>query len=139
MAFLPRSHIFYTRFANAHRTVDHCRWAVLPRYTVNGNEDNRDLRIKFMIGDINEDEFKKKIQQREKARQRKTEFRQVLEMYMNVLSDLFQGFVMDKNCSDFAESLSELRRHFNTTMTTVSNRYSKCAIPFTLGENFDMI
>ena len=139
LGFLPRAHIFYNRFANAHRTVDHCRWVVAPRYTVNGNQDNRDLRIKFMIGDINEEEFKKKIQQREKARQRKGEFLQVLEMYMNVLSDLFQGFVADKNCSDFAESLDELRRHFNTTMGAVSERYSKCAIPFKLGENFEML
>lgn len=139
LSFLPRAHIFYTRFANAHRTVDHVRWVVVPRYTVNAAQDNRDLRIKFMIGDINEDEFKKKIQQREKARQRKGEFHQVLEMYTTVLSDLFQSFVADRNCSDFAEALDELRRHFNTTMTSVSNRYSKCAIPFRLGENFEFI
>lgn len=138
MQVCPRTHIFYTRFANAHRTYAHCQWVVIPRYAI-GNQDNRDLRIKFMIGDINEDDFKKKIQQREKARQRKTEFRQVLEMYTTVLNDLFQGFVNDKNCSDFAESLGELRRHFNTTIGAVSDRYSKCAIPFFLGENFEMV
>ena len=108
----------------------------MTRY-VTGNQDNRDLRIKFMIGDINEDEFKRKIQQRDKARQRKGEIRQVLEMYTTVLGDLFQAFVINSRASELVESLDELRNHFNTTMQAVSNRYSKCAIPI-LTENFDL-
>jgi hypothetical protein len=132
----PRTHIFFPRIAAAHRTHAHCQWAVMPRYTT-GNGDNRDLRIKFMIGDINEDEFKKKIQQRDKARQRKGEIHQVLEMFTTVLSDLFQAFVSNSRSSELVESLDELRNHFNTTMLAISNRYSKCAIPV-LTENFDL-
>lgn len=132
----PRTHIFHPRIAAAHRTHAHCQWAVMPRYTT-GNLDNRDLRIKFMIGDINEDVFKKKIQQREKARQRKGDIHQVLEMYTTVLNDLFQSFVSTSRCSELVESLNELRRHFNATMHTVSCRYSQCAVP-TIMENFDM-
>ena len=132
----PRTHIFHYRIAAAHRTYAHCRWAMMPRYTT-GDHDNRDLRIKFMIGDINEDEFKKKIQQREKARHRKGEIHQVLEMYTTVLNDLFQGFVSNGKCSELVESLVELRHHFNATMMAVSNRYSKCATP-DLSENFDL-
>lgn len=132
----PRNHILYPQVASAHRTYAHCQWAVIPRYTT-GNNDNRDLRIKFMIGDINEDDFKRKIQQRDKARQRKGEIRQVLEMYTTVLGDLFQAFVGNSRTSELVESLEELRDHFNTTMTAVSNRYSKCAIPV-LTKNFDL-
>ena len=132
----PRNHILYPQVASAHRTYAHCQWAVIPRYTT-GNRDNRDLRIKFMIGDINEDEFKKKIQQRDKARQRKGEILQVLEMYTTVLGDLFQAFVSNSRASELVESLDELRNHFNATMSAVSNRYSKCAIPV-LTENFDL-
>jgi hypothetical protein len=132
----PRTHIFHLRIAAAHRTHAHCQWAVMPRYTT-GNLENRDLRIKFMIGDINEDEFKRKIQQREKARQRKGEIHQVLEMYTTVLGDLFQSFASNNSASELVESLDELRNHFNATMLAVSNRYSKCAIPV-LTENFDM-
>jgi hypothetical protein len=132
----PRTHIFHLRIAAAHRTHAHCQWAVMPRYTT-GNLENRDLRIKFMIGDINEDEFKRKIQQREKARQRKGEIHQVLEMYTTVLGDLFQSFASNNSASELVESLDELRNHFNATMLAVSNRYSKCAIPV-LTENFDL-
>ena len=132
----PRTHVLFPRIAAAHRTHAHCQWAVMTRY-VTGNQDNRDLRIKFMIGDINEDEFKKKIQQREKARQRKGEIHQVLEMFTTVLGDLFQAFVSNSRSSELVESLEELRGHFNTTMSAVSNRYSKCAVPV-LTENFDL-
>jgi hypothetical protein len=111
-------------------------WVVTPRYTT-GNGDNRDLRIKLMIGDISEDEFKRKIQQREKARQRKTEIVQVLEMFTTVLNDLFQAYVNDKSIDAIYVSLNELRAHFTNTMKAVSKRYTNCATP-TLTENFDM-
>jgi hypothetical protein len=91
-----------------------------------------------MIGDVNEDEFKKRIQQREKARQRKTDISQVLEMYTTVINDLFQGFVNDSNCETLSESLTELSKHFNTTMTSISKRYSKCVTPY-ISENFDTL
>ena len=133
----PRTHPLYKKIANSHRTYAHCQYIVIPRYTT-GIHDNRDMRIKFMIGDVNEDEFKKRIQQREKARQRKTDISQVLDMYMTVINDLFQGFVNDSNCEILSESLTELSKHFNTTMTSISKRYSKCVTPH-LSENFDTL
>lgn len=89
-----RNSALFAKIAAAHRTHGHCQWVVIPRYTT-GNQDNRDLRVKFMIGDIDEDEFKRKIQQREKARHRKTDIVQVLEMYTTVLNDLFQAYVVE--------------------------------------------
>jgi hypothetical protein len=133
---VQRTHIFWNIVAGAHRSHGHCQWALVPRYNVNLNHDNRDLRIKFMIGDFGEDEFKKKIQQREKARQRKTDIRQVIEMYMAVLTDLFQAFVQSKDVDALVDALGELRTHVNTTMEVVSRRYTKCAVP-RISENYD--
>lgn len=121
---------------NAHRTYGHCQRTVIPRYTT-GLQDNRDMRIKFMIGDISEDEFKRKIQQREKARHRKTEIMQVMEMYTNVLNDLFQALIEDGDVDVLTASIEQLREHFNMNMKSISKRYSKCATPL-LSENFDM-
>jgi hypothetical protein len=96
---------------------------------VNALADNRDLRIKFILGDLNEDDFKKKIQQREKARQRKTDIRQVLDMNNAVLVDLFQAFVHNKGVQELYSSLVELKTHVNSTLSNVSKRYGKCAVP----------
>lgn len=126
--YIGRNSPHWECITNAHRSHGHCQWALIPRYTTNIH-DNRDLRIKFMIGDINEDEFKKKIQQREKARQRKTDIRYVLEMLTAVLTDLFQTFVQELNIGNLVVSLEGLKTHVNTTLTSVSKRYSNCAVP----------
>ena len=122
--------------AAAHRAHGHVQWVLIPRYTVEGVQENRDLRIKYMIGDISEDDFKKKIQQREKARQRKTDIRQVLEMLNGVLIDLFRDFVNTGNVPDLELALINLKNYFNNTMTVVSKRYTKCAVPILL-DNFN--
>lgn len=136
MRMISRQMPVWNLIANAHRSHGHCQWVLIPRYTTNIG-DNRDLRIRLMIGDIDEDEFKRKIQQREKARQRKTDIRQVLEMVSGVLTDLFQTFVQDTNVTNLASSLEGLRKHVNSTMDMVSKRYSNCAVP-KFGENFEL-
>ena len=133
---LSRGSPFWTVVANAHRLYMHCEWVVRPRYTQTLG-DNRDLRIKFMIGDIDEDNFKRKIQQREKARQRKTDILQVVEMLMAVLIDLFKGYVHNRDTVGLSVALDGLRVHYNNTLGAVSRRYSDCSVP-KLQDNFNM-
>lgn len=126
---------------SAYRSHGHGRYVVIPRYAVQDvMNENRDLRIKLMIGDIDENEFKKKIQQREKSHQRKRDIQQVVEMYLTVLLDLFQTFhsnsttpsscilIKKSNTDALIQSLHSLRDHYNTTLTKVQFVY-KCAIP----------
>lgn len=123
---------------SAHRSHPHVYHVMIPRYTTRPNEDNRDLRIKLMIGDFGEDEFKKKIQQREKARQRKTDIRQVLEMYTTVLNDLFQAFIDNSDVPALVNSLNELKIHVNETFSKVSKRWTNCAVP-RITDFYDMV
>jgi hypothetical protein len=118
----------YRYVENAHRMYGHTLW-IIQRYQDNGHEDNRDLRIKLMIGDINADVFKTKIQQREKARHRKTEIRQVIEMFRAVLVDLFQTFITSKNIPELTDSLARLGEHYNSTLDAISKRYGHCSVP----------
>lgn len=124
-----------SKLSAAHRSYGHCMWVIMPRYAVNDAGDNRDLRIKFMIADLTEDEFRKRIQQREKARQRKSDIHQVLTMYLAVLNDLFHAPALG---SDLITSLDELRIHVNTTLRDISKRYTQCAVPF-ISDGFNMI
>jgi hypothetical protein len=111
-------------------------FTLLPRYTeADRQTENRDLRIKFMIGDISEDQFKKKIQQREKANQRKRAIRQVIEMYTTVITDLFQAFLEHRNPDELQANLVGLRDHYNSTLQRVHFTY-KCAVP-NLYSNFN--
>jgi hypothetical protein len=130
---LSQNGVEYATITNAHRAWGHMEWIAHRYEVVNQQNENRDLRIKLMIGDIPEDEFKKKIQQREKARQRKTDIRQVIEMLRAVLLDLFQDFVHTKNTETLYLSLRELQTHYNETLDKVSKRYSNCAVPRLMG------
>lgn len=121
---------------SAYRSHPHATYSLLPRYAVNDHQaENRDLRIKFMIKDMSEDEFKKKIQQREKANQRKRAIRQVLEMYTTIITDIFQTFQHNRDIVVLHESLCGLRDHYNTTLGRVQFTY-KCAVPSLLS-NFN--
>ena len=122
---------------NAHRAWGHCQWTLIPRYTTNAARDNRDLRIKYMIGDFDDDEFKKKIQQREKSVQKKNDIRMVLEMFMAVIVDLFQEFVRTKDPFTLKHSLVELREHVSSSFKSISKRYNNCATP-RIEENYNM-
>ena len=138
LAIIQRGHIYWPAIVASYRSLGHCQHVLLPRYTVNAQETNKDLRIKFMIGDFGEDEFKKKIQQREKARHKKNDIRQVLEMYMTVITDLYQSFVETKKIDEIVSSLYELRRHVNCTLGAVSKRYTNCAVPV-ITEYFELV
>ncbi len=112
-----------------HRTYGHIQHVVLTRYIVNVVEDNRDLRIKFMIRDFTDEVFKKKLQQREKARQKKTEIRQILEMYQTVTIDLFQTLIQNKDWETTLHEFHELKTHTNEELRKVSKRFTNCAVP----------
>jgi len=137
MALISRDDYRLSFITNAHMIWGHLQW-MLPRYEVNIHQDNRDLRIKLMIGDISEDVFKQRIQQREKARHRKTDIRQVIEMIRTVLVDLFQDFVRTKDVHALHCSLTELREHYNNTLDTISKNYGKCVVPKLTG-NFTVL
>jgi len=125
----PHGSANYVVITNAYRSHGHAQYVIMPRYAdEERRNENRDLRIKLMIGDINEDEFKKKIQQREKAKQRKRDIRQVVEMYVTVLTDLFQSFQQNTNTNEMVSSLYGLREHYNATLKKIQFVY-KCAIP----------
>ena len=129
---------WYNLIGAAHRSIGHTQHVLIPRYTTNMQADNRDLRIKYMIGDLPDDEFKKKIQQRDKARQRKADIRQVCEMVAAVLTDLFQALDRTGNLQTFIDSVNEFRGHVNLTLSIVSSRWTNCATPI-FTTNFEFV
>jgi ribosomal protein S27AE len=53
-------------------------------------EDNADLRIRYLLQDISEQELKLKVQKREKAANKKRIMHDILRMYTTVISDMFR-------------------------------------------------
>jgi len=116
---------------NIHRAHTHTQWVVQDRYVADDvAAAHRDLRVKFMLKDFTEEVFKKKLQQREKAREKKEAIRQVLDMYQTVTIDLFRSLLTSGDCDAALQAFINLRDHANECMGKISKRFTKCAVPY---------
>lgn len=111
----------------------------LGRYTTDLVQDNRDLRIKYILNDIDEAVFKKLIQLREKNVNKKQDILMVLQMFLTTSADVMRNFVedvgqvKDKDANGpevvdkYAEELIALREYTNTCLKKIGKRY-KCGM-----------
>lgn len=82
---------FVTEF---HRVVRHIQDIELRRLrTAFDADDNTDLRLAFLLHKIDETEWKRKLQQREKRRERDVAVRQIFEMYIAAATDSFNEMI----------------------------------------------
>lgn len=78
---------------NFHRLLHHIQIVELPKYR-NGQQDiTLDLRKKYMMNEMDEKQFKKRIQERDKRNKKNTEMSQILDMFFNVGRDLLNSYV----------------------------------------------
>lgn len=91
--------------------------------TSTDNVTNRDLRIEFLLKNISEEEFKIKLQRREKDRTKKLEYREVLELYTNVLQDLFTELTETKNHMKLIQEEEKVRKYVEEGIRIINNKY----------------
>jgi hypothetical protein len=88
------------------------------------NQSNMDLRIEFLLKNINEDEFKSKLQRREKERNKKLEYREVLDMYINVMQDLFYELERTKDYVKFLKEEKKVRLFVENGILLINSKYN---------------
>lgn len=106
---------------NIIRLTSHVMRVEQPKHTVQAHHDNLDLRIKFLIQDIDEGGFKRSLAQREKANAKKREISQILEMFVTAANDITMKSIAT-NESYFAE-FNALCKYFNSMNQNVSRHY----------------
>jgi len=122
-----------------HQTITHIQHYEI-RNEVNNVDTNRDLRIKYLMNEISEADFKITLQQHEKKRQKITGFRNIYQMFVDVGSDILRQIVVfykenNKNpdkCAEFIENniviIENLITYFNENLKKVGKMY-KCVYP----------
>ena len=75
-----------------------------------------------MIGDFDAENFKKRLQQREKARQKKRDIRSIIDLYQAVVVDIFQKINGDIN-TNYISELVTIRHHVNDMFANVSKTW----------------
>ena len=121
----------YDMILTIHRMHGHIQNIELPNYVTNAVADNRDLRAAYLIQKIDEDKFKHILQKNEKARNKKTEIRMVLDMFLGTIADILRNILQCQECGQIierVEELNNLREYFNDSMRPISKRYT-CVAP----------
>lgn len=123
----------------AARGVTHIEQVTLPRYRVNRLNDNQDMRISYMIGDLDEAEFRRGLQLREIQNERKNAIAAIMNTYVVVAAETFRKLVNTPGGTElFRECLTELeniREFTNQALDRTSKMYKRCAVP-KIDQNF---
>ena len=117
------------------RMVGHMRNITLPRYPLqNGIADNSDLRAKYLMNEISEERWIKELKKRKKRDEKNRSVHQVVDMFINTLTDIFNGYV---NNDEFTKSshpcsleveCEALRNYVNNQLSIIEKRYNNRVI-----------
>lgn len=121
----------HQRMINLHRAIFHIERIEIPWYYNDREIDNRELRASYMMGELSEEDFKKRIQRKERDREKRRDFRNVLTMFIDTSGDLLRQLVMDKNrFFEIHDIISKLISYSGKEMLRISKRYNNCVVPY---------
>ena len=114
-----------------HMQATHIQMVDIPANRVNNN-DNQELRIAYLLNEITEDQFKQKLQQKEKQRSKKRELHDVYEMYVFTMVDLFNNLMTEtsqptatlENIKNWLEQVKQLKVFANEQFIKIGSRYN---------------
>ena len=112
------------------RLLAHINMVELPKYPDRPHaEDNRDLRIDFLLSELGADDMKIKLQQREKKANKQRDINMLLTMLVTTMSDLMRQTVVDP--SSFVSNhinMKNLITYYNRELHKICHRY-QCVGP----------
>jgi hypothetical protein len=103
------------------------------RYPVTSSlHGNRDLRVNYLLSRIDEEEFKKQLQIREKKIVKNTAIRQVLDMFITVaienINAINEAVLKKGDVKTYITQIQKIREYTNTCLVNVGKKYS-CTVP----------
>lgn len=111
-----------------HRLRGHVEEDELRRYAVVGERETRDQRVKYMLGEMEEKEMRRNLQKIEKAGAKRGEILQILQMFVNVIGDLFRQMIVEKRTRPFTGEMLRLCKYANESCLSVAKEYD-CVAP----------
>lgn len=111
--------------------INHVDDVVMPTVRENVADRNLKARVQYSLNELLLDQFKVDIQRREKAAEKRKAFAAVLDMVLNVSSDLMRQMCVRRSLEKMAE-LRELFNYANAQFCVISKRYGCIAPRFRL-------
>jgi hypothetical protein len=85
---------------------------------------NLDLRIHYLNKNITEEEFKNKLQRRQKDIEKKIEYRDIGETYVDIMNDIFISFLDKKNVEGLIHEIQTITKTTQEAMYHLNKRYN---------------
>jgi hypothetical protein len=103
---------------------------VMPRLPTRfDHEQNLDLRIRYLTNEITEEEFKTKLQRRQKDIEKKVEYREVGETYVFLLNDVFRSFLQNSNIDSLVGHIQAITQQAQEAIQLLNKRYNSNLAP----------
>ena len=137
-------------FENLHRNTSHIlNYELRQLQVIDPVIKNRDLRVKYILNELTEDQFKHELQLSEKKCQKVIAYRNIYQMFVDVSSDnLRQIVIFNRTRPDFQvaenffkeqiEIYNGLVTYFNQSLEKVGKMY-KCVYPAIMPDTFNLI
>jgi hypothetical protein len=119
---------------NLHRVVRHVTAIDMPRLRIDANAAgaanapnaaNADLRLQYLLHNIDQAEWKRKLQQREKRRERAFADMQVYEMFVAAATDSFRGMVNGtRTMQETVDELAHIQKFANDSLEAIGKRFN---------------
>jgi hypothetical protein len=122
-------HPLYVKLLNLHRRLMHIQHDELPRHRPPARIDviGIDMRVCYMMNQLGEGEWKRKLQIMEKKREKDRDIFFVLDMVVNTAGDLFRNLLTYSTLEELENHIKEfnvLREYANKQLDVVQKRYN---------------
>ena len=114
----------FPNWQNCHRIVEHIRQTMLYRYPVRiGMTDNTDLRVRFLMNELDENNWIRQLRIRQKKAEKDRAIHQLLELVMVSITDVFTTFV-NGTTENLEDEVEGLRAYVNREFQKIKNTYN---------------
>ena len=116
------------KLRNLHRDVTHLREVVLPEWLIDKVKDNIDIRVQYLLNEIDESTCKLKLMNREKRRMKTKAVYDLLHLVLTIMEDFVrQVFVFNiseyhkwhDNADNIIEQISSLQKYYYNTLDQI--------------------
>tara|TARA_B110000211_G_C14057221_1_gene543932 strand:- start:814 stop:1950 length:1137 start_codon:yes stop_codon:yes gene_type:complete len=129
----------FDKWEECYRSIHHIRQVVIRNNYREQDPivNNKELRVLYLLKDISKEEWKKELQRISKKNEKNSEVRQVLNMYITVLTDLFCTFANGTLIGNLEYNCEGLKKYVNEQLYKINKNY-KNIVPY-IRNNWDVI
>ena len=89
---------------------------------------NRQLRIKYLLKEIEKKKWKSELKRVSKKDEKNNEIRQILDMYITALTDIFSTFCNKTLEGTLEYNCKNLKKYVNTELLKISKKYKNSVV-----------